>query len=86
MNAGAVAQLGERLDGIQKVEGSTPFGSITQILAWPGALTGQLKSIRLTWVQYNLVGYKCIGEGQSRNDGHGPSIYLSKTPGGVDIV
>ena len=24
---GAVAQLGERLDGIQKVEGSTPFGS-----------------------------------------------------------
>ena len=28
---GAVAQLGERLNGIQEVEGSTPFGSTINI-------------------------------------------------------
>jgi hypothetical protein len=26
-NSGAVAQLGERMNGIHEVEGSTPFGS-----------------------------------------------------------
>ena len=30
---GAVAQLGERLNGIQEVEGSIPFGS-TQIMGF----------------------------------------------------
>src|SRR5439155_19267774 len=33
---GAVAQLGERLNGIQEVEGSTPFGSTLPYLAFPG--------------------------------------------------
>ena len=29
--SGAVAQLGERLNGIQEVEGSNPFGSTSKI-------------------------------------------------------
>ncbi len=31
VTSGAVAQLGERLNGIQEVEGSTPFGSTNRI-------------------------------------------------------
>ena len=32
-SAGAIAQLGERLNGIQEVRGSTPLGSTTEIIA-----------------------------------------------------
>ena len=36
---GAVAQLGERLNGIQEVSGSIPLGSTTKLLIC-GALSG----------------------------------------------
>jgi hypothetical protein len=40
---GAVAQLGERLNRTQEVEGSIPFGSTTQMLS----LTLGISSVRL---------------------------------------
>ena len=41
---GAVAQLGERLNGIQEVEGSIPFGSTR----FPSPLTGSLESLLIS--------------------------------------
>ena len=35
LQSGAVAQLGERLNGIQEVEGSTPFGSTIFLIPFP---------------------------------------------------
>ena len=42
---GAVAQLGERLNGIQEVDGSIPFGSTNRISRDGPAADGQLHAI-----------------------------------------
>jgi hypothetical protein len=50
-SAGGVAQLGERLNGIQEVRGSIPLTSMAEVAVWNGCLCAGIAQL----VEHNLA-------------------------------